>query len=80
MLMTQTFTLTQNDVVRYLYGETSDEENTLIEEALIYDCELMDFYFDCINLKADMDALLMTPSDTVVNRILDYSRNYQPAA
>jgi hypothetical protein len=78
--MTQTFTLTQNDVVRYLYGETSDEENTLIEEAMIYDRELMDFYFDCINLKADMDNLMMTPSDASVNRILDYSRNYQPAA
>jgi hypothetical protein len=78
--MIQTFTLTQNDVVRYLYAETSDEENALIEEAMIYDHELMDFYFDCINLKAEMDNLVMTPSDNAVNRILDYSRNYKPAA
>lgn len=76
--MTQTFTLTQNDVVRYLYNETSDEENSLIEEAMIYDHDLMDFYFDCINLKADMNAISMTPSDRAVNRILEYSRNYQP--
>lgn len=77
--MTQTFTLTQNDVVRYLYNETSDEENNLIEEAMIYDRDLMDFYFDCINLKADMDTISMTPSDRAVNRILEYSRNYQPS-
>lgn len=76
--MTQTFTSTQNDVVRYLYNETSNQENTLVEDALLYDRELLDFYLDCADLKSGMDKIQLSPSDRSIERILNYSKNYVP--
>lgn len=78
MLMTQTFTSTQNDVVRYLYNETSVQENSLVEEALLFDQDLLDFYLDCADLKTGMDKIQLSPSDSAIERILSYSRNYEP--
>lgn len=78
MLMTQTFTSTQNDVVRYLYNETSIQENSLVEEALLFDKDLLDFYLDCADLKSGMDSIQLSPSDSAIERILSYSRNYKP--
>ncbi|WP_041693509.1 hypothetical protein [Emticicia oligotrophica] len=76
--MTQTFTSTQNDVIRYLYNETSNQENSFIEEALLFDKDLLDFYLDCADLKTGLDKIELTPSNSAVERILDYSRNYEP--
>jgi hypothetical protein len=76
--MTQTFTSTQNDVVRYLYNETSIQENSLVEEALLFDKDLLDFYLDCADLKSGMDKIQLSPSDSAIERILSYSRNYKP--
>ncbi len=76
--MTQTFTSTQNDVIRYLYNETSNQENSLVEEALLFDKDLLDFYLDCADLKTGMDKIQLSPSDSAIERILSYSRNYEP--
>jgi hypothetical protein len=76
--MTQTFTSTQNDVVRYLYNETSNQENIYVEAALLYDKELLNFYLDCTDLKSGMDKIQLSPSDSAMDRILSYSRNYKP--
>lgn len=76
--MTQTFTSTQDDVVRYLYNETSNQENTFIEEALLYDKELLNFYLDCSDLKSGLDKIKLSPPDRVMERIFNYSRNYEP--
>jgi len=76
--MTQTFTSTQNDVVRYLYNETSNQENTLIEATLLLDKELLNFYIDCTDLKSGMDKIQLSPSDLAIENILSYSRNYKP--
>jgi hypothetical protein len=76
--MTQTFTSTQNDVVRYLYNETSNQENTLVEATLLFDKELLNFYLDSADLKSGMDKIQLSPSDSAIDRILSYSRNYKP--
>ncbi|MFN8353896.1 MAG: hypothetical protein U0Y10_05615 [Spirosomataceae bacterium] len=72
--MIQTFT--QNDIVRYVYDETTDEENQLIEEALIEDTDLLMFYLDIADLKEGMDKVRMQPSDRSVDKILAFSRNF----
>lgn len=78
MLMIQTSTSTQNDVVRYLYNETSNQENFLIEEALLFDKDLLDFYLDCADLKSGLDKVQLNPSNRSIEYILDFSKNYQP--
>lgn len=72
--MIQTFT--PDDVIRYVYEETTDEENTLIEDALIGDQELLEFYLDALEIKSLMNKLEKTPSNRVVSNILEYSQNY----
>jgi hypothetical protein len=76
--MTQTFTSTQDDVIRYLYNETSNHENKLIENALLYDKDLLNFYLDCADLKSGLDKIQLSPPDRVIEQIFNYSRSYQP--
>lgn len=76
--MTQTFTLIHDDVIRYLYNETSTTENEYIEEELLLDNNLLDFYLDCLNLKSGLNEIRLEPSQQVVNRILSFSANYKP--
>lgn len=72
--MIQTFT--QNDVIRYVYEETSEEENLLIQDALVHDTEMLEFYLDLVDLKIGLDASYREPSFRTVDNILAYSRNF----
>lgn len=78
--MTKTFTY--DDVVRYVYSETTDEENLLIVEALAINDDLMNFYLDSLELQKQMNLIMRSPSNRSVSRILDFSYSYpstQPA-
>ncbi|MCD8538787.1 MAG: hypothetical protein LRY55_02770 [Leadbetterella sp.] len=77
--MTQTFTSTQNEIIRYVYNETSPSENLLIEEWIAGDTENLDFYLDCLQLKEEMDQIVLVPRDITLERIFDYSKSYRPA-
>lgn len=69
-------TFTHDDVIRYVYEETSDEENQLIEEALIEDADLLMFYLDIADLREGLSLVEKQPSERSVQHILAYSRNY----
>lgn len=68
---------TPDDVIRYVYEETTDDENTLIEDALIGDQELLEFYLDTLEMKSLMNKIERTPSNGVVSNILAYSQNHR---
>lgn len=74
--MTQTFTSIQNDIIRYVYNETSSTENPLIEEIIAKDSEALDFFLDCLQLKEQMSQIELAPSSLTVQSILNYSLNY----
>ncbi|WP_341228254.1 hypothetical protein [uncultured Arcticibacterium sp.] len=76
--MIPTFTTQLNDVVRYVYNETSKKENAIIEESLARDVNLLDFYLDSLNIKAEMENIKMIPSEQSVSKILAYSRKTSP--
>ena len=76
--MTQIFTLNENDVIRYIYNETTSAENDRIAEALLFDVEMLDFYLACSNLKEGFDTSLLTPPKLVIDNIMAYSRKYAP--
>lgn len=78
--MTQIFTSTQNEIIRYVYNETSPSENLLIEEWIATDTENLDFYLDCVQLKEEMDQIVLVPKDITLERIFNYSKNYKPTA
>ena len=54
--MTKTFTY--DDVVRYLYAETTENENDLIVEALALDDDLMNFYIDSLEIQNQMNKII----------------------
>lgn len=65
-------TIKTEDLIRFLYNETSTKENLLIESALAYDFNLKEEYN---SLKASIDELnsfSLSPSEQSVNRILSH--------
>jgi hypothetical protein len=79
--MTKTFTY--DDVVRYIYSETTETENDLIVEALALDDDLMSFYIDSLEIKTQMNKIVRTPTDQTIIKVLSYSQQFsakRPAA
>ncbi|MCE6988840.1 hypothetical protein [Dyadobacter sp. CY323] len=79
--MTKTFTY--DDVVRYLYAETTENENELIVEALALDDNLMNFYLDSLEIQGQMNKIVRTPSEKSISEVFNYSRQFsynRPAA
>ncbi|GGC11799.1 hypothetical protein [Dyadobacter sediminis] len=72
--MTKTFTY--DDVVRYLYAETTENENDLIVEALALDDDLMSFYIDSLEIQNQMNKIVRIPSDRAVSEIIRYSQQF----
>jgi hypothetical protein len=70
--MIQTFT--QNDIIRYVYNETTEDENILIQDALISDAEMLEFYLDMLDVQAGLDKSYRHPSPSSIDTILSYSR------
>ncbi|GAB1445862.1 hypothetical protein MASR2M41_15920 [Flammeovirgaceae bacterium] len=73
--MTQTFT--QDDLIRYIYHETTEKETREIDSALICDSELQEQYKELVAMKAQLDVIRMEPSEGCINGILNYARGLQ---
>ena len=71
--MIQTFT--QHDVIRYVYQETTEEENNLIQDGLIHDSEMLEFYLDMLDVHAGLNRSYQQPSERSINNVLAYSRD-----
>ncbi len=72
--MTKVFT--QNDILRYLYNETSMKEKVEIEKALLINTDLREFYNDMKDLITDLSNLESQAPDTTVNHVLEYSKQH----
>jgi hypothetical protein len=72
--MTQTFTA--DDVVRYAYNETNQEETNLIQEALMHDEELLGFYLDMLDVKLSLEKSYIEPPQRAIDNILAFACNY----
>ena len=69
-------TFTQDDVIRYVYEETSAEENVLIEDAMMSEPELMSFFLEALELRALMNQIERQPRTNTIDSILNYSKNH----
>jgi hypothetical protein len=56
--MTKTFT--QNDLIRYIYDETSEMESSEIQHALLCDYQLQEEYKNLSSTKSMLDELMET--------------------
>lgn len=76
--MTKTFT--QDDIIRYVYKETTPDENYDIELALCQDNDLYHIYQQVRSLFKKLDTLQYTPPERSIQHILNYSRSTLPMA
>ena len=67
-------TFTPDDLLRYLYEDTSIEEKEEIEKALQNDYRLLE---ELEQLKSDIDLvdeMMLAPSDKCIDHIMGYAR------
>ena len=70
-------TFTQNDLIRFIYHETTESEEREINKALICDAVLQLQYNELITVKNQMDESQLAPSQSVINSILTYAKGLQ---
>ncbi len=72
--MTKTFT--QDDVIRYLYNEVDESEQQQIQNTLLCNQELLNFYREAKDVQEDLNKVSYAPSDRSVQNVLDYSISF----
>jgi hypothetical protein len=69
--MTKLFT--ETDLIRYVYGETSETENTEIENAIICDSDLNETLNELKLVYEGLNNLMQNPSDRYTNELFKFS-------
>ena len=69
--------ITQEELVRYLYNETSEQKTNAIRAALETDWNLRESYQKLLNSKNKLNEARFSPRPEVVNRILEYAAKKQ---
>ncbi|MGN6194578.1 MAG: hypothetical protein ACTHOB_06545 [Ginsengibacter sp.] len=64
---------TTEDLVRYLYNETSENKTAQIKAALQTDWNLKETYEKLVNSKKDLNEIRFSPRKETVNKILQYA-------
>lgn len=73
--MTKTFT--QDDLIRFLYHETSEEETKEINKALLCDTDLLKQYKELNATHKELNAARLEPSAKTIQNILNYAHGLQ---
>ena len=67
---------TEIDLIRYVYGESSENEKTDIEVALICDPELEEKYSDLALNTSLLDRMFFDPSELTLEKIFNFSATF----
>jgi len=70
--MTKTFT--RNDLIRYIYQETTESEKKEIEQELLLDNRLFEEYKNLAEVSMELDRIELSPSQKTINKILNFSK------
>ena len=73
--MTKTFT--QDDLIRFLYHETSEEETKEINKALLCDNVLLAQYKELNAVSKQLNTLKLEPSQASIKNILNYAHGLE---
>lgn len=72
--MPMTNYLTPNDLIRFIYRETTPEEDVGIKQWILEDGAASSLFQQLIESKHSLDMEEMEPSETSVSIILDFSK------
>ncbi len=73
--MVQTFT--QNEMIKAIYHELSSDGMAELETQLEKNEEIETSFEDLSLLKSELNKLIESPSDELINNILNYSINFK---
>lgn len=66
---------TQEDIINYIYGETSSEEANAIKEELSINEELNDYYQETLKVLNVLDSAFVEPSETTISILMENSKS-----
>lgn len=67
---------TEIDLIRYIYGESSENEKSEIENAAIFNAELGEQLDNMQSEKGMLDILSFSPSEIALKSIFNFSLGY----
>lgn len=70
------FTITETEVLRYIYGDCTPPEMKAIREELKKNLALKSYHDRMMETKMELEAIEMEPNETSVNIILEYSASH----
>lgn len=65
--------ITSEDLIKYLYNETSEQKSATIQTALQTDWSLREMYEKLLNSQSELKKIKFSPRRETVNKILDYA-------
>ena len=77
--------LLENDLIleRFFHRfahELNDEQGKALSTLLqLDDNDLLDFYLDCIEIKEEMNQINLSPRESTIQNILNFSKSFWPA-
>lgn len=66
---------TPNDIVRYIYHETSEQESASIESALLRDKNLLKVYQELSFIKRQLGKAISDPDEKIISSVMAYSKS-----
>ncbi len=69
-------TITQDDLLKYVYCETSKKQTEQIEFALRFDEDLKNDLLDFRFLKKEIQKIELSPTQKLVDNLIFFSKNY----
>lgn len=67
--------LTQFNVLRYVYNETNDKTDKEIQQAILTDEKIADEFFELSDAKTILDKCAYSASPKTLENILNYSKS-----
>lgn len=65
--------ITPEELVRYIYHETSDQKSAMIRAALQTDWNLRDTYDKLLSAHGKLDEIKVSPRKETLDKILEYA-------
>jgi hypothetical protein len=69
-------TITETEVLRYIYGDCTPPETLAIREELKKNMALRSYHDRMMETKMELDKIEMEPSETSISIILEYSASH----
>lgn len=70
-------TFTRDEIIRYIYGETTNTETEEIVNDVLCNHEVNSEFDELANLKKQLDNIKEEPSKRSIDNVLNYSRLFE---